>query len=717
MGLRYLGNIIRPGYNPLASNITTGVNTAQYQGVFTLQQQAQAQNTQTWTTDLIFDYTTLLLQSDNAANGAQNNTFLDSSSNAFAITRNGNTTQGSFTPFSLQPGAWSNFFGGSTDYIAFTSIAAYGVGTGNFSVQTFVNFNSISGNQRIFCLGASGTDGINVQFAGSTTQLQLDIANTRIITHTWTPVVGTWYQIDVVRAGTGTNQTTLYINGLSVATGTSSGSVGQNAANIGGLSWNSSFTVNGYVSNVRFSNTARSISAVTTNYSSDANTLLLTAQSNRFVDNSSTGNTFTIGGTPSVQAFSPFAPQFQWTPSVIGGSGFFDGTGDYLSSATSTDLQLGSSDFSLEWWEYRTVLSNVDTAIVCGDGTFNAQLAYYNTGFPRFYLSTTGSSWNVFSDAATGAIAANSWNHFVLTRSGTAFRVFLNGVLSIYATGSGSVTQSTNQIFISGGINGNSLPIEGYISGVRFVKGSIPTSYQTSSTTTNTSIFTPPTAPVTTTSQGATSGDVKYLVNFTNAGIYDGTMKNNLETVGNAQVSTAVVKYGSGSMYFDGTTNTYLAQNPATTDLYAFGSGDFTIECWLYLISTSSIRTVYDSRASGTASSATPTIYIDAGTIKYYVSGADRITGIALTTNQWYHVVVCRSGTSTRMFINGTQVGSTYSDSTVYINSARRPFIAGDSNSAGANLLNGYIDDLRITKGIARYTQNFIPPSVALPRQ
>ena len=57
------------------------------------------------------------------------------------------------------------------------------------------------------------------------------------------------------------------------------------------------------------------------------------------------------------------------------------------------------------------------------------------------------------------------------------------------------------------------------------------------------------------------------------------------------------------------------------------------------------------------------------------------------------------------MFINGTQAGSTYTDSTVYLNSANRPFIGGDSNTPGSNLLNGYIDDLRITKGYARYVE------------
>jgi hypothetical protein len=63
-----------------------------------------------------FNQTTLLLHGD-GTNGAQNNTFLDSSTNTFTITRNGNTTQGTFSPFSLPNGEWSNYFDGSGDYL------------------------------------------------------------------------------------------------------------------------------------------------------------------------------------------------------------------------------------------------------------------------------------------------------------------------------------------------------------------------------------------------------------------------------------------------------------------------------------------------------------------------------------------------------------------------------------------------------------------------
>ena len=80
-----------------------------------------------------------------------------------------------------------------------------------------------------------------------------------------------------------------------------------------------------------------------------------------------------------------------------------------------------------------------------------------------------------------------------------------------------------------------------------------------------------------------------------------------------------------------------------------------------------------------------------------------------------YHIALCRSGTATKLFINGTQSGSTYTDSSTYLSTQSRPVIAGGGLTLGASPFNGYIDDLRITKGVARYTANFVPPIQAFP--
>jgi hypothetical protein len=278
--------------------------------------------------------------------------------------------------------------------------------------------------------------------------------------------------------------------------------------------------------------------------------------------------------------------------------------------------------------------------------------------------------------------------------------LYINGVQGATSTVSISYPDSSNPIQIGASWNGSTstFPYTGYISNTRVVIG----------TAVYTAAFTPPTAPLTAIT------NTSLLLNFTNAGITDATAKNVLETVGNAQISTAQSKFGGSSMYFDGTGD-YLTSNVATPDLYAFGSGDFTIECWVYFSGVASVQCFYDSRPASTQG-AYPLIYLNSdGTIRYFVSSADQITSSAVSANTWYHLAVSRSGTSTKLFINGNQSGSTYTDSTSYLNASGRPWIGINANTTNTQGLNGYIDDLRITKGFARYTANFTPPSVALP--
>jgi hypothetical protein len=215
-----------------------------------------------------------------------------------------------------------------------------------------------------------------------------------------------------------------------------------------------------------------------------------------------------------------------------------------------------------------------------------------------------------------------------------------------------------------------------------------------------TTAFTPPTAPLT-----AISGTL-LLTKFQNAAIFDNAMMNDLETVGNAQISTSVYKYGTGSMYFDGTGD-YLVST-STNNPLAFGSGDFTIEFWLYLNSTGT-QVIFDGRNSS-ASDVAPMIYYLSG-LKYYTAGNDRITGGTLSTGQWYYITLVKASGSTKLYINGNQTGSTYTDGNNYVQQVNRPLIGAEGVTLGNSALNGYIDDVRITKGYARYTANTTPPT------
>jgi hypothetical protein len=159
-------------------------------------------------------------------------------------------------------------------------------------------------------------------------------------------------------------------------------------------------------------------------------------------------------------------------------------------------------------------------------------------------------------------------------------------------------------------------------------------------------------------------------------------------------------------MYFD-RTGDYLSIPPNLG--FVFGLNDFTIEAWFY-IAAGATGVIFDTRAD--VVSLTPLLYIGSSTLRYYISGSDRITsGTTLSTGTWYHVAVVRSSLSSIMYLNGVQTGSSYTDTNNYTLNNTINIGRGVDNS---NFLNGYIDDLRITKGVARYTTTFTPPTVAL---
>ena len=105
------------------------------------------------------------------------------------------------------------------------------------------------------------------------------------------------------------------------------------------------------------------------------------------------------------------------------------------------------------------------------------------------------------------------------------------------------------------------------------------------------------------------------LLNFTNAGIFDQTAKNILETVGDAKVSTAQYKYGTGSIVFDGTGD-YLVTSSSVNN--RLGSGDFTIEMWLYPSNTSSAYRAIIASDAYTATTNGWTVYQNGKIIEMY---------------------------------------------------------------------------------------------------
>lgn len=630
--------------------------------------------------DAYFNYVTLLLHGD-GTNAAQNNTFLDSSSNNFTITRNGNTTQGTFTPFSQSPGYWGNYFKtGNTDYLTTPSISL----TGNFTIECWINFPSIVATYNPVVGGASGVTQIFLTTKSDGTGLRYGltgVAEYGSAAFAWT--AGVWYHVALVRSGTSVK---FYLNGVDVtSTSTADATAYSGAIAIAAVSGLAN-TTNAYISNVRIATIAvytSNFTPSTTPLTAISGTSLLTCQSNRFVDNSTNNFSITTSGSPNVLPFNPFAPTGTYSTSVNGGSGYFDGSGDYVTAPSNAAFAYGTGDFSIECWVYFNTTARgggPSGELIGGDTAGNAVMLVNPTNIK---LSTYATADDL---TASYTFVVNQWYHLVACRTSGTGALFVNGV----RVASGSVTRNYNQggFQVFSGTNG-------YLCDIRVVKGSNP--YGTGAT------CTVPTAPLTAIT------NTSLLLSCTNAGILDNSMKNDLETVGNAQISTSVKKYGTGSMAFDGNGD-YL--NGANALMAVSGSTSYTLEMWVYPTSVAGDLCLYETRGgSGFV------FFINStGNLQVYDSaaGLQTASSTALTANVWTHIALVRaSGSSTNTYYIGGVASGTFALAS--FSSATQIRIGARNDGAAAYV--GYIDDLRVTKGIARYTANFTPPTAAFPNQ
>jgi hypothetical protein len=663
--------------------------------------------------DPYFNYTTLLLHG-NGVNGSQNNTFLDSSTNNFTITRNGNTTQGAFSPYSSN---WSNYFDGTGDRISVSSSTAFALGTGDFTIEMWVKGE---GN------GAGPFAPNMLSYPDGTDKIQFWMgippsnSGGPVV---YVPGLGNFYSglglnsfihVAVTRQS-GTAR--IFFNGVLAASGTYSANIPATDLTIGDSAPSLNAPFNGYISNLRI---VKGTAVYTANFTPPSvpltaitNTSLLTCQSNRFIDNSTNAFAITVNGNASVRPFSPFQSTVSYSADIRGGSAYFDGSGDYLMTpASSLFGQLSTGNFTVEGWVYPTTdaTGTIQTVLQIASGSS----ALSNTVLKIVYWNGGGSSGpNGALGAAVGVGSAQvimylipptsksrSWTHFALVKNGSTFTFFQNGVLGqSYSSTFNSFASAT--LSTGANIDGTE-PFTGYVSDLRVTN---QVGYTTS--------FTPPTIPL-----GVVT-NTHALLNFTNAGILDNTMMNNLETKNSAQISTTQSKFGGSSIRFNiPSFNGDALVSPANARTYEFGSGDFTIESWVYPTSTSNNAILGIPYSLGSSS------------VQFYISSAssvgfayrttatpstlNNISGsTSLTTNQWYHMAVSRSGNILRIFVNGNKISADESITGSILYEQDMYLAIGSADGGSSNVFYGYLDDLRITKGLARYTANFTPPTRA----
>ena len=177
---------------------------------------------------------------------------------------------------------------------------------------------------------------------------------------------------------------------------------------------------------------------------------------------------------------------------------------------------------------------------------------------------------------------------------------------------------------------------------------------------------------------------------------------------GNAGVAVTASYYGS-AMQFDGTGDYFSVPN--SSDL-RFTSEDFTIEAWFNTNSLSDDQFIF-SQWNVTNDRRSYVLWLDAGSLNFNGStdGSNSDNGninnsISVGANQWNHAAISREGTTNRLFLNGTCVGVNTNTQDFYNNTDDAPRIGGEIN-ASPREFDGYIQDLRVYKGVAKYKSGF----------
>lgn len=648
--------------------------------------------------------------------------FIDRGPYRLSLTRDGDvriTPFGPHAPHTVTPQGYSVYFDGTGDYLTVPSNAAFAFETGDFTVEAWVypTARNVTYGSQIAGPHVYGTSADWFFMINTTGNLFFQISGSSVGAQTSTTTVSlnAWSHVVVVRSS---GNVTFYINGVSAGTGAYTTSITNASTAIGigaATNGNSASTLTGYISNLRI---VKGTALYTANFTpttaaltSVANTSLLTCHTTTFVDGSTNNFTITVTGDAGPAELNPFGfttnVGITYSPTVHGGSAYFDGTGDSIDIASSGAWSVGSSNFTIEFWVYATAAPSTSwnpfMTMGGSGGGLEIRLSQNinGTGWGWLYPPNSGTT-DVY--AGYGTLPLMSWHHIAMVRNGSSMLLFRNGQL--IATGSGVTFNHTSTLlFRIGGsqaayTDGN---FAGYISNFRLIKG----------TALYTSAFVPPTSI---SSYALTpTANTAFQCSFVNSAIYDHAYRTALTSVGDARAVTNLRKYSSGSLYFDGTGDYFVVpDNPA----WAFFTGDFTIEFWYYPVSLAAQHMLIQQ---GPDSGNRWIIYYSLTTgMSFDVTSAS--TNLILcrqgstagwSINTWYHVALTRSGNNFTIFRNGTSI-ATLTDADSIPDTAGVMYIGGGA-IAGDTSLNGYLDDIRITNGYARYTANFTPPAVGNP--
>ena len=405
------------------------------------------------------------------------------------------------------------------------------------------------------------------------------------------------------------------------------------------------------------------------------------------------------------------------TVKKFGTHGALLGWGNYLTFPSSADFGFDSGDFTLEAWIYgtQTAWSNygnnciLDTRISSTD-TWASAVCFFIPSNDR--LALLGSNGVVYTGNTT--VPSQQWVHVAATRQGGTIRLFVNGTMTeISSTLWGAGT--TRPLNVGRGWHQNTgdiMYLNGYIDELRITKG----------VARYTANFTPPIAPFPNPTDPYFSS-VTLLMHMEGANNGTTFTDEKSATISNTSVTTSSTysKFGTSAFFGSTTSSAEALTITSSKTPYTF-TDDFTIEFYIYplVVSGASYGTgVIDARDPGlTASSGWIVAFGYSGHANKYAFSYNNIlinSDNAAVANTWTHYAITRSGTTVRMFIDGIQQAQTVSISGTI--PAAQFNIGAYSSGYYDSGIAGYLDELRITKGVARYTSNFTPPTAPFPNQ
>lgn len=397
---------------------------------------------------------------------SNNTTFIDSSANAFTVTRNGDTVQSGFNPFS-QASAGAGYFDGTGDYLEIANNAAFNLSSSDFTIEAWV-YPTVSGTEKqIITKYNSYPTGFewNLDILSSGVLLFNGYGTSYFEARSTTTIpINTWTHVAAVRNGA---TITIYINGVSSGTvaaqtfqtTTANVAVGRDLEATGG---SRSFT--GYISNARV---VKGTAVYTSNFTPPTSpltaitntSLLLLMDNYSIVNSTSTNLPVTINGGATIST-----AQF---PTGMSSSMSFNGTTGYVTIPNGGNFQFGTGDFTIEWWQYQ--INSNPYSRVFSIGSYPAAFGV-SIEYGSIYYWTNTSSAAIRS--VTGVYS--TWAHIAVSRSSSVTRIFLNGVqLGANISDTANISNSSTALSIAAEtVPAANTYFSGYISNFRSVKGS-----------------------------------------------------------------------------------------------------------------------------------------------------------------------------------------------------------------------------------------------------